>query len=177
MYILAMIKKINNFFEFIIKRALILIMLVLIISTFLQVFTRYVLNNPLVWTEEVTTFAFIWMVFLGASVGVRKCEHFIVDIIFQLIPEKLHKSIILLGHAGVLTIALILLFAGYGFSMMGLTNVSSTLRLSMFYMYSSVFLAGLFMALFSLENIFKVIISKEVTLPGSTDLDDSNINL
>jgi len=40
-----------------------------------QVFTRYVLNQPLVWVEEAATYAFIWGAFVGASLGLKQDRH------------------------------------------------------------------------------------------------------
>jgi len=157
------LKKINNVIEYVLLKFLIIIMSILIISTFLQVFSRYVLKNPFVWTTEVSTFVFIWMVFMGASVGVKRCDHFVVEIIYNITPQRAHKYILIFSHLCILSVSLILLISGYKFSLMGLSNVSSTLRISMFYMYCSVFLSGLFMTLFSIENIIKIF-KKQLTI-------------
>jgi len=157
------LKKINNVIEYVLLKFLIITMSILIISTFLQVFSRYVLKNPFVWTTEVSTFVFVWMAFMGASVGVKRCDHFVVDSIYDITPQKTHKYILIFTHLCVLSVALVLLISGHRFSLMGLSNVSSTLRISMFYMYCSVFLSGLFMTLFSIENIIKIL-KKQLTI-------------
>ena len=36
-------------------------------TVFLQVLTRFVIQIPLAWTEEVSRYFFIWMVFLGSA--------------------------------------------------------------------------------------------------------------
>ena len=41
----------------------------------LQVFLRYVLNNPTSWSEEVATLAFVWCVMLVIPLGIRHQEH------------------------------------------------------------------------------------------------------
>jgi TRAP-type C4-dicarboxylate transport system permease small subunit len=38
-------------------------------TVFLQVFTRFVIQIPLAWTEEVSRDFFIWMVFFGIGGG------------------------------------------------------------------------------------------------------------
>lgn len=40
-----------------------------------QVFTRYALNQPLVWVEEAASYAFIWGAFIGASLGLKSERH------------------------------------------------------------------------------------------------------
>lgn len=54
-------------------------MLVLIFSTFMQVFTRYVLNSSWPWTEEMARYSFIWMNMVGAAAGFRKGTLVAVD--------------------------------------------------------------------------------------------------
>jgi TRAP-type C4-dicarboxylate transport system permease small subunit len=41
----------------------------------IQVFTRYALNQPLVWVEEAASYAFIWGAFIGASLGLKSDRH------------------------------------------------------------------------------------------------------
>ena len=54
---------------------------VLIIPVSLQIFSRYTALIPsYIWTEEMARFLFIWMVMIGAMVGVREGAHFDVDI-------------------------------------------------------------------------------------------------
>lgn len=51
------------------------LMLAIVIAITIQVFSRYLLGNPLVWVEEFSTYAFIWASFLGASVGMKQLRH------------------------------------------------------------------------------------------------------
>ena len=78
---------INNFEEIIALFAFI----ILIISMAAQVIWRYVLNNPLVWTEELGRVAFIWVSFMGASIAMKKGRHIKIDSIFNIFPERIRK--------------------------------------------------------------------------------------
>ena len=51
--------------------------IILVIAT--GVLFRSVLNNPLMWTEEVTRFVSIWLVFLGSSITIREDGHTSID--------------------------------------------------------------------------------------------------
>ncbi len=59
--------------------ALCLIVLVVVIS--ISVLLRYVFNRPLEWTEELISFVFVWLSFLGAAVVAAKRRHVAVDFI------------------------------------------------------------------------------------------------
>lgn len=48
---------------------------ILIAACVLQVFTRFVLNNSLSWTEELARYAFIWSNLLGAAICTQKSSH------------------------------------------------------------------------------------------------------
>lgn len=47
----------------------------------IHVFFRYVFRSPLVWTEELTRYMFIWFVFMGFSYGIKSSTHIRVNII------------------------------------------------------------------------------------------------
>ncbi len=42
---------------------------------FAQVVSRYIFGLPLVWVEELSTYAFIWGSFIGASLGLKQKRH------------------------------------------------------------------------------------------------------
>jgi len=72
------IKKIgNNFEEFICS-----IMLGYIaISLNIEVFSRYILNSPSAYTDEVSRILMICIVFLGTSLAIKKKRHVVIDVL------------------------------------------------------------------------------------------------
>lgn len=54
----------------------------------LTVFFRYVLNDPLTWTEEVIVTIFAWMLFLGFSSGFRERMHIRIDALLLVLPPR-----------------------------------------------------------------------------------------
>src|SRR4030042_5837510 len=68
--------------------ALILIVSVMTLVVFLQVFFRYALGRPLVWSEEMARYLFVWLSILGASLGVQKRGHFGLDLFYRKLPER-----------------------------------------------------------------------------------------
>jgi TRAP-type C4-dicarboxylate transport system permease small subunit len=72
-----------------------------------QVVWRYVFNDSLVWTEELSRYLFTWMIFLGAALAVKEATHIRVSLLVDRLPPKL---------AGHLTAArLVLVAALFGF--------------------------------------------------------------
>lgn len=54
----------------------------------LQVFSRYVLNNSLTWTEEMTRFLFVWMTFLSIGYCTSKGISLKIDQFVNVLPAK-----------------------------------------------------------------------------------------
>ena len=54
------------------------LILLIVVAITVQVFTRYALGRPIAWVEESATYAFIWMVFVGASVGLKLGRHIVI---------------------------------------------------------------------------------------------------
>ena len=62
------IKKFNKTVDTIYMTVSILLLVLLVGSSAAQVFTRYILNNSLIGTEEVARYCFIWISMLGGSI-------------------------------------------------------------------------------------------------------------
>lgn len=59
---------------------------VIVTLTVAQVAFRYVLSQPLIWSEELAKLLLVWMVFLGAAVLCWDGRHLDVDVVFRLFP-------------------------------------------------------------------------------------------
>jgi len=58
---------------------------------FFQVIMRYVFNDSLVWSEELGKFLFVWLSWLGISIGHRRREHIKITLLVDRLPYKLKK--------------------------------------------------------------------------------------
>ena len=53
---------------------------------FYQVVTRYVMDDPAGWTEEIARYFLVAVVFVGATMSVRRNNHIQVDYFYRLMP-------------------------------------------------------------------------------------------
>ena len=81
---------------------------ILIFPVSLQIFSRYTELIPsYIWTEEMARFLFVWMIMIGAMLGIREGRHFEVDVWPRLAPRpqaalRLVSNLAVLGvRAGV----------------------------------------------------------------------------
>jgi TRAP-type transport system small permease protein len=66
-------------------------------SVFLQVLIRFVFKHPLPWTEEVSRIAFVYTIFIGATIAVRQKAHLNVDFLLVILPPRVARAVRLLG--------------------------------------------------------------------------------
>lgn len=65
-----------------IESALLAVLVTVITAvTFAQVFSRYVTADPIIWSEEVARYLFVWITMIGAAAAVRMRGHFGLDIL------------------------------------------------------------------------------------------------
>ena len=80
-----------------------------IISRFTHLFPHYI------WTEELSRFLFIWMVMIGAMIGIREGTHFEVDVWPEL-GAKASAALQLAAGVFILLFAFVFLWAGWEFT-------------------------------------------------------------
>jgi len=59
------------------------------------VFTRYVLNNSLAWTEEIAINCLVVVVFLGSVMCTRMTRHIHVDVLYHYLPASVGRYLAL----------------------------------------------------------------------------------
>ena len=82
-------------------------------------FSRFTALIPAwIWTEEMARFLFIWMVMLGAMIGVRDGSHFDVDIWPEL-KRRANAMLRIVSMVFVLVFALVFVWYGIRFVQFG----------------------------------------------------------
>ena len=105
----------------------------LVVVASLQVFTRYVLNAPLTWTEELARMFFTWINFLGAALIVKKSSHISIDFLVKILPPGPRRWMLVLSHGVILAVVLIL--AVKGFRLLQITGASESPALNIPWAY------------------------------------------
>ena len=80
-----LLRHLDEYVEVYLASAALVIFAVLVIA---QVFMRYVLGAPLVWSEEIARFAHVWFVWIAGSYAVKYLRHVRFNVIVDLIGRK-----------------------------------------------------------------------------------------
>lgn len=124
-----------------------------IVTTFLQVATRYFLEASFSWTEEGARYAFIWMSMMGASLATRHGSHATIDLIGDFLHGNVKKYHVVFIQAAVIIAAL--LIGIYGANMVNVMMVrsSAALGIPMGYIYCAVPIGCVGIVVQSLANL------------------------
>ena len=127
---------------------------ILIIPVSLQIFSRYTQLIPsYIWTEEMARFLFIWMIMIGAMIGVREGTHFEVDVWPRLGPKG-SAALALVSGTAVLVLALVFVWAGFEFTRFAWNRISELAELPLWLIHIAWPLTGLTWLAFQGERMY-----------------------
>ena len=128
---------------------------VLIVPVSLQIFSRYTQLIPsYIWTEEMARFLFIWMVMIGAMIGVREGSHFEVDV-WPTLGVKATAALQLAVSVFILLFAFVFLWAGWEFTRFAWNRVSELADLPLWMIHVAWPLTGLTWFVFQSERMWE----------------------
>jgi TRAP-type transport system small permease protein len=126
---------------------------IIIVPVSLQIFSRYTELIPsYIWTEEMARFLFVWMVMIGAMIGVRDGTHFEVDVWPKLSPRA-NALVRIVAGLGVLGFALVFVWGGYLFTAFAWKRLSELAELPLWMIHIAWPLTGLTWLVFQGEHM------------------------
>ena len=136
---------------------------ILIVPVTVQMISRFTALIPAwIWTEEMARFLFIWMIMLGAMIGVREGSHFVVDVLPDL-PPRASALLQIVTNLFVLVFAVVFIWWGIAFVRFGWDQTSELAELPMAFIFMAWPAAGVIWVLFLGEAFvasFRVLVGK-----------------
>lgn len=108
--LVILLKNANSFIKRIEEEICSIIVVMLVVSTAIGVFWRYVLHNPLPWPNELGMFLLLWLAFLGASLANKDDGHYKISILYNALPEKVQRVTNILNDLLKLTFLIIFIY-------------------------------------------------------------------
>jgi TRAP-type transport system small permease protein len=105
-----MIKKILDGIRRITNFIVVFLFTVVVVVVFSQVIARYVAGSAISWADELSRFAFVWLVYLGGTITIREGKNVCFDLILESFHGKARKVMFTLVS---LASALFLVFMTY----------------------------------------------------------------
>lgn len=134
-----------------------LLMVVLSVDLFLGVFSRYVLVNTFTWYDEIARGCFVWMIFLGAAVGVKRRAHFRLHLAVDRLRPCGQQAASVLGFLVVIGFACVLVQQGWAFVQLGRFQQTPVMGVPKSWIYVAIPVGGGLMLLYSLPPLWRAL--------------------
>lgn len=136
-------RRFTRAYERLLSHLLSLSVLILVFPVTLQIFSRFTDWLPhYIWTEEMARLLFVWMVMIGAMLGVRESTHFIVDV-WPLMSPRPAAALNLFANLAVLVLAAVFLWFGIEFTQFGWNRMSELAELPLWIIHIAWPITGL----------------------------------
>lgn len=126
----------------------------MVVLTCWQVFTRYVLQNPSSWSEELVSYLFAWASLLGASLVTGERGHMNIPILVERMGPAAQKALGIFGELVALAFSLIILvYGGVQISQLAMGQMTSSLGVAVGIFYVVMPLCGVLNMIYTALNI------------------------
>ncbi|MBM7649694.1 TRAP-type C4-dicarboxylate transport system permease small subunit [Bacillus ectoiniformans] len=148
------VKRIDRNFEEYVCISLFSLM-VLLVS--LQVFSRFIFNLPLEWSEELARFVFIWLVYISISLAAKHNQHLKMEMGQKILSKKLGNKIFYFSDLCWLAFNIYMIFYGASMAreMMGSIQTSAVTRINMGYIYTIIPIGFMLMSIRIIQNMLR----------------------
>ena len=153
---MTLVKSIKNVLDRLLEGLVMIVVAVLVVDVLWQVFTRFVLNKPSTWTEELAVFMLIWVSLLGAAVALGRGAHLGLDYFVGKLPARarLGTEVFVFFCVSAFSL-LVMLIGGIDLvrSTLELGQESSALRVKVGYVYLAIPISGFFLTLYAVIGL------------------------
>ena len=129
---------------------------VMSVSTTLQVFGRYFMTVPLPWTEELSRRMMSWVLFLATPIAYRKNGQLGIDLLIKKFPKHLHNGTMFVIDTLIALFGGLMIVQGMLLAQKAYNQMSSALGISMYYVYLVIPFSGFLIVLFAAERLLKL---------------------
>lgn len=119
-----------------------------------QVFSRYVLNHSLFWSEELARYLLVWLTFLGAATAYRRGVHPGVDILHGSLRPAVRRWVNILVHLISIAFFGVMVVYGCWFAWFVRMQISPALRLPKWAILAIIPISGVLLFIHALASLF-----------------------
>lgn len=141
-----------------VERVLILLSMLIAAVVFLQVVFRYVLQQPLYWSEELPRYLLIWMSFLAAALAQKNEAHINITLAVTPLPMAVQRVIRLLANLVILGFLGVLVYSGSLVTRITAAHRSTALQIPMAVVYAALPVGAALMMLYLVLQIARDLI-------------------
>lgn len=123
-----------------------------------QVFTRLVLGDPSIWTEELARYTFVWVSLIGIALAVSEKADVVMEFVVERLPRGLQRIADVVAYLSTLAFVLyVMVYGGLDQTIQGWEQRNPVLPLTQGQLYLSIPLSGILLTLFLLIHLSRTL--------------------
>lgn len=131
-----------------------IILITMSVLVIYQVFTRYVLNNPADFTEEIIRYLLIWICFIGAAYAFNSRQHMALLFVQAKMKPEARRALVIFSDVLVLLFAIfVMVMGGINLAVSARQEFSSLLGIPRSLVYAMAPIAGVFTIVAQIINL------------------------
>ena len=152
---------------------LISILGLMVIRVFGNVVLRYGFNYGIIFSEEVSRFLFVWMVFLGSVLMLRDNGHLGVHTITKMLPLGGKKACKLISDLIVLACCVLLTYGGWQIVVLNMVNIAPVSEIPLGVVYLACLFCSIGMGVLLLGSIYRLLTGTMTEQEMCPDFEDA----
>lgn len=133
------------------------------ILVLIQVFSRYVLNSPVAFTEELVRYSLIWTGFIGAAYAFSTREHMSLTLVRDKFTGKAHTALLVAIDGLILLMAIfVFTIGGFKLAVSASREFSALLGIPRSLVYAIAPISGVFIVIAQIINIYEDITGEKL---------------
>lgn len=140
-----------------------LLLIIMTLAVFAQVVFRFVLEQPLAWSEELSRYLMIWITFLGASLAIEKKAHPMIEIFATYLPGPIQQVVQVIAMLFSSVFYGLLIYFGGQFAVRSFGQLTPAMGLPIGYVYLIIPISGVLLLISSFAQIEKIIVRRKLT--------------
>jgi TRAP-type C4-dicarboxylate transport system permease small subunit len=140
---------------------------VMVVMVFGNVVLRYVFNSGIAAAEEMARLMFVWLIFLGAILALRRHAHLGVELVQARLPRCARRGCAVVSHMLMLYGLWLFLSGSWTQTVIGLDTYSTVLRYPTAFMASAGLLCAASMIVIVAANLVRIVLDHPAAMvPG-----------
>lgn len=129
----------------------------MVVLVFAQVYTRFLTNHSLTWSEELSRFLMIWMVFLASYLAFKQKSHIMVDNLVKALPGSWAKAVQVAANLAMVFFLVVLLWGAYAVLPTTALQKSPANNIVMAYVYAAIPVSAVLTLLEVMHNLHAIL--------------------
>lgn len=140
-----------------IVEALLILGSVIIVSTVtVEVVLRYIFGQSLIFTEELSRYLMVWIIFLGSAIAIRDGSHIKITALVKYFSPKIQQVLSIIAYTLTTVFLVIISIEGIKILPQQLYQMCITMDISLFYFYLAIPTGSVLMIIFLIPHFIEI---------------------